>query len=72
VEVPLTTINSLTNKLVVILQQLDHNPPVVLIEWPDQATVTTPQQLQAAVNRAMNVLARATVQLARIKRERRQ
>jgi hypothetical protein len=58
------------HELVVIFTEPDDNPPAVLIEWPDQATITTPRQLQVTVNCAMSVLARATVVLARIKRER--
>jgi hypothetical protein len=59
-----------THELVVTLQEPDHNPPVLLIEWPEHATITTPHQLQSTVNRAMNVLARAVVQVAQIRRER--
>jgi hypothetical protein len=57
--------------LTVTLEESDTEPPAVLIHWPDQASVTTPYQLRATVNRAMNILARASVRLTHIKRERR-
>jgi hypothetical protein len=46
------------------------SPPLVLIEWPEQVTICTPHQLQVTAAKATNVLARATIALARIKRER--
>jgi hypothetical protein len=51
--------------------QPENNPPAVLIVWPEQASITTPEQLQAVAAKATNVLARATIRLAQIKRERR-
>jgi hypothetical protein len=54
----------------VVLQEPTDNPPVVLIEWPDQATICTPHSLQAVVTKAQHILARATIRLAQIKRDR--
>jgi hypothetical protein len=54
----------------VVLQEPADNPPIILIEWPERATICTPQQLQATAAKATNILARATIALARIRRER--
>jgi hypothetical protein len=35
------------HEFAVLLQERPDNPPIVLIEWPDQATICTPHQLQA-------------------------
>jgi hypothetical protein len=58
------------HSLRVVLQEPANNPPLILIEWPDQATICTPNQLQAAAAKATNILARATIALARIRKER--
>ena len=58
-------------ELRVVLEEPADNPPVILIEWPDQATICTPHQLQAAAAKATNILARATVRLSQIRRDRR-
>jgi hypothetical protein len=58
------------HSLRVVLQEPDGNPPVVFIEWPSDATITTPHQLQATVAKAMHIMGRATVALARIKKDR--
>ena len=58
------------HEITVVLQEPADNPPIILIEWPDQATVCTPHQLQSTAAKATNVLARATIALARIKRDR--
>ena len=39
------------HSLRVVLQEQADNPPVVLIEWPDQPTITTLHQLQAVAVR---------------------
>ena len=53
-----------------MLQEPADNPPIVLIEWPSEATICTPHQLQATAAKATNVLARATVRLSQIRRDR--
>jgi hypothetical protein len=58
------------HSLRVVLVERPDNPAVVLIEWPDQSSVCTPHSLQAAAVKAMNILARATIRLAQIKRDR--
>ena len=58
------------HEIAVVLHEPADNPPIVVIEWPDQATICTPQQLQAAAAKATNILARATIALARIRRDR--
>jgi hypothetical protein len=55
----------------VVLHEPAASPPLILIEWPDQSTVCTPQQLQATAAKATNILARATIRLAQIRRDRR-
>jgi hypothetical protein len=57
------------HELVITLEEPDSAPPAVLIHWPDDATVTTPTQLQPTVNRCMNILARASVRLTHLRRE---
>jgi hypothetical protein len=58
------------HQITVVLQEAADNPPIVLIKWPDQPTICTPRQLQATAAKATNVLARATIGLARIRRDR--
>ena len=58
------------HKITVVLQEPADNPPLILIEWPSQSTICTPQQLQATAAKATNILARATIALARIRRDR--
>jgi hypothetical protein len=58
------------HSLRVVLQEPTDNPPVILIEWLEQPSVTTPHQLQATAAKATTILARATIQLARIRKER--
>jgi hypothetical protein len=53
-----------------VLQEPDGAPPVILIKWPEQPSVTTPHQLQATAAKATTILARATIQLARIRKDR--
>jgi hypothetical protein len=60
-----------SHSLRVVLQERPDNPPVVLIEWPDQATICTPHQLQATAAKATTILASATVKLSQIRRDRR-
>jgi hypothetical protein len=59
------------HEIAVLLQEPADTPPIVMIEWPDQATICTPHQLQAAAAKATNILARATVRLSQIRRDRR-
>jgi hypothetical protein len=58
------------HELRVVLQEPADNPPLILIEWPGQPTICTPHQLQATAAKATNILARATIALARIRRDR--
>ena len=58
------------HELRVVLQERPDNPPIILIEWPDQATICTLHQLQATAAKAANILARATIALAGIRRDR--
>jgi hypothetical protein len=58
------------HEITVVLHEPADTPPIVLIEWPDQATICTPHQLQSTAAKATNILARATIALARIKRDR--
>jgi hypothetical protein len=58
------------HELSVVLQEPDGAPPVILIKWPEQPSVTTPHQLQATAAKATTILARATIQLARIRKHR--
>jgi hypothetical protein len=58
------------HELSVTLEEPERNPSVVVIHWPTEATITTPHPFQATVNKCRNVLARATVQLAQIRRDR--
>ena len=59
-----------SDDLRVVLVERPDNPPVVLLHWPTDATITTPHQLQAVAQKATNVLARATIALAQIRRDR--
>jgi hypothetical protein len=58
------------HEVVVTLEEPEGAPPAILIHWPNQPTVTTPHQLPATVAKTMNVLARASVRLTHIRRER--
>jgi hypothetical protein len=58
------------HSITVVLTEPDNDLPAVHIVWPEQASITTPEQLQAVAVKATNVLARATIRLAQIKRER--
>jgi hypothetical protein len=59
------------HEITVVLHEPAASPPVILIEWPSEATITTPHQLQATAAKATNILARATIRLAQIRRDRR-
>jgi hypothetical protein len=59
------------HELSVVLQESEGNPPIVLIGWPDQPSITTPHQLQATVAKATTILAKAVIALARIRKDRR-
>ena len=54
----------------VVLQEPTDNPPIILIEWPDQPSICTPHQLQAVATKAQHILARSVIRLAQIKRDR--
>lgn len=58
------------HELRIVLQEPADNPPIVLIEWPSETTICTPHQLQATAAKATNILARATVRLSQIRRDR--
>lgn len=58
------------HEIAVVLHETADNPPTIWIVWPDQATICTPYQLQATAAKATNILARATIALARIRRDR--
>jgi len=60
-----------TDSITVELREPNGNPPLILIHWPDQATICTPEQLSATAAKIAHLMASATVQLARIKRDRR-
>jgi hypothetical protein len=59
------------HEITVVLQEPADSPAIILIRWPGEATICTPHQLQATAAKATNILARATIELARIKRDRR-
>ena len=60
------------HEIAVVLHEPADNPPIILIDWPDQATLCTPDQLESTAAKATNVLARTTIAFARIKRDRKQ
>jgi hypothetical protein len=59
------------HEIAVVFQEQQHDvPAMVLIEWPDQPTITTPHQLPATIAKCMHLLAHTTIELARIRRDR--
>ena len=64
------TING-ADSLTIELVQPDGHPAVVRITWPLQPTVVRPDTFPACAAKTMRVVARASVELAGIKAERR-
>jgi len=56
--------------LSVILRESDSKPPAVHIVWPAEPTAVAARQFPAVVGRAMTILARASVKLSQIRRDR--
>jgi hypothetical protein len=52
------------HELRVVMEESADNPPIVLIEWLDQATICAPHSLQATAAKATTILAQATVRLS--------
>jgi hypothetical protein len=56
--------------LSVLLRESDSRPAAVVMVWPAEPTSVAPHEFPTTVARAMTVLARASVRLAQIRRER--
>ena len=57
--------------LSVLLQESDSKPAAVRIVWPAEPTTVAAHQFHTTVARAMTILARASVRLTQIRRDRR-
>jgi hypothetical protein len=62
-------INS-THSLKIEFVEAEETPALVIIRWPDNATVVHPHRFPSAADRAARIFATAAVRLASIKRER--
>ena len=56
-----------SDSLSVELVQPSETPPVILLRWPTQPTITDPYRFPAVINRVMSVLAAAAGKLATIR-----
>jgi hypothetical protein len=59
-----------SHEITVELRESEGSPAMVVIVWPAEATLTSPAQLPTVATKAQHILARATIRLAQIKRDR--
>jgi hypothetical protein len=59
-----------SDRLSIELIEPTDSPPIIAINWPPKATMSTPAQLDAVVATAMRLLANAVVELAAIRKRR--
>jgi hypothetical protein len=56
-----------SDTIVVELVTSAHTPPIVLIHWPVKATTVGPAAYADTASKIMRILARANIELARIR-----
>jgi hypothetical protein len=56
-----------TDHLVIELVDTGDTPQVILVKWPDHPTVIQPRRYADCASAAMRILAKANIELARIR-----